>query len=275
MKKSKQTTPLNKKNWLLILLGIMLSLSLLLNIILGKGIVKVLRTQFYTARYADVTIEKLARFGETTWIWRRMGQEKIDGQSLTNYVLIHKDASGKETVLYQAKQNNVFGRFYWNFNEGGDSVVITDIEGMVEGSLMSSVAFKNNQEIFRSWYDSYGPYIQNFTFKTPHSSEYEITLKTTETCRLTKENIENKEYVVGGANTELLGLTITAADDNQTFLLDKPQTVPCAVIDGVTNDPTILDIRVNTSGIMVMLPGGTRAFISEDNEVFHVQFSPY
>jgi hypothetical protein len=259
MKDPKGTMGFDKLHWLLIFLVIISTLSIFVNIVLWKALLQAFSTQFYTTSLEDNTIERMAKFEDNTWLWRIDDSEDVEDQTFTSYSLNHMGTSGDETVLYQTNQDNIFGEFGWKFNDSGDSVVITDIDGAPEGAVYTHIAFKDNQEIFRSIYNTYGPYVQNFLFKTPDSSEYKIGIKTTETCRL-----NNNDTILKNIKTDLLGLVIANGDTQQAFLLDNPQTVSCATIDGDITNPAILarSIKADTDGIGVILPGGTtQAFI--------------
>lgn len=210
----------------------------------------------------DSSVEQMARFDGVTWLWEKNDKENIDGFLFTKYLLSSIDENGKKTVLYQTEQEDIFGDFAWGFNETGSRVAISDIAGGSEGAGYTHVVFEKDREVFRVVYGSYGPYVQGLTFKTPNSSEYEISLQITETCSFKDVGNNTSTDLV----TELVGINIVSTDNQQNFPLLKPVIVPCDVVDGTVHSPTILgqNIRVNTWGIDIELPGGERASVSFD-----------
>ena len=259
---------MRKRVLLGVAIGFGLVSSIVTNIVLGVAFFDVRQERHYANLALDSTLEQMAHFDGNTWLWRVNGTGEKYGWPFTSHVLLYVNENGQQTPLYQDYQDNTFGSFDWSFSDNGERVVITDTDGAPEGAVYTRVVFEKDQELFRIVYDSYGSYVDDFTFQRTGSTEYLIELQTTNKCGQEE----------GDKTTELLGVAMTSAFEGQkTFELPEPVTVPCQVIDGVTSDPPLLTwgIGVDTYGVSFTLPGGTRAYIPVDESSGTVRVNYY
>lgn len=280
-KKDQSFLPL-KHSWFVPLLGILLAGSLALNFVQFLPSLNTSKTiQKDTQQNSLSEFDQFNRtmtFGGITWIGRVIELER-DGELYPGYELVQVDATGKESVVHETSLDSFWPIINWTTSSSpsGYEFIFDEYQGYSEGGGTTSIAFKDGEETIRSNYDNYGQHVQNFTFKSPDSPTYGVTLQTSDTCRLSETDFQNRNYIQEGAETDLIGVTLTSTDGSQTFELPNPQSVPCAVVDGITSDPTIFewDIKTSASGIAFTLPGRIRAFISIDKTTNEVNVTYY
>ena len=192
-----------------------------------------------------------------TWI----GREMLVNETDAIYQVVRVDELGKETVIHEEEFGHFGGDVEWSFsNEGQDLVIEIRYYGL-HGFTSRQLAFKNNEEVVRSYHEVYLGYEEDLSFELPGSAQYNVKLMTSEACQGQVSDIDN--FVA--PQVELLGVEISSEKGTQAFDLDNPEMVDCPVVDGYFETPGPQNINTTPNGIWFELPHDDEAFISKSD----------
>lgn len=198
--------------------------------------------------------------GNITWEGRYVEIQENDLYRDYHFQLVKIEDDTEETV-YESEYGVLFDKNYFEVDK--DALLFHADSGGPEGIAPTTIVFTDGDEVLRSSYSTFGPFVQNFYIQSPDSPKYFINLLVSKNCfdyndrnKLEDGRSKITDELLDNEITDILGIELTTKDDYaEEFLLDTSLTVPCVLIDGSIHNPTLLhpDIKTSSSGVDVKI----------------------
>ncbi|MFA5946614.1 MAG: hypothetical protein WC813_01175 [Patescibacteria group bacterium] len=199
------------------------------------------------------SLVKIASFGDSTWEGRVTDKQ---------FILVKKDSLGRESVVYTQDDLTTYPFIDWSYTKSESAFILQLVEGYSEGADYTDIVYQNGKETIRSTYAEDWGAVEDLTLIKPGYPSYTIALQATpDACQYEEAITQDGKYDIQKTTT-IEGVVVTSEGQSALFQLPKPQTAPCAVIDGGTAPPWPTDLQTSAPGISFSLPGGGRALVS-------------
>lgn len=265
-----------KLKWILVAVGIVLVLSIALNLILAFDVGKTQPTkitdQQAVSSQEQTVIERIPTNGDSilkethkidkevdkngiTWLGIKTTPDK--GRVAANYELWRVDEKN-EKLLIENFSLSICDGINWNLNEKG-GVDLRYMTSPCEAFAVNTNIIYNEQgvEQFRMTHNSSAG---NFTFKQDGKPEYQVSLIMDGAC---EGSVPQSSAEPSIPEVLLKGVKLTTFRDGKEFALTKPVKISCGTGYGdAIIDPTITKPILGEEKIEFTLPNDQKAIIS-------------